>query len=265
MVDPTEVADKYGVDALRYFLLREVPFGLDGDFSEAALINRINTELANDFGNLHSRVFKMVAKFFNSEVPEPAETEQEMKALAEGILEDIEGHLKVLQFQRALEGIWKLVSFVNKYIDTNAPWALAKDPAEEGRLRTVLYSSAEALRFLALYLHPFMPGATAKLWRTLGQGEEKAPGRRAAFPANRYRKKERDTKTGEEKVNGSEIRRQHHKHRLSIEGRAKDRQGPEGRSGGGLKQACPPRGRHRRAPADSGRNRQGLQAGGSRR
>jgi methionyl-tRNA synthetase len=172
MVDPTEVADKYGVDALRYFLFREVPFGLDGDFSEAALITRINTELANDFGNLQSRVFKMVSKFYDSVVPEPAETEQEMKALAEGILQDIEGHLKVLQFQRAIEGIWKLVSFVNKYIDTNAPWALAKDPASSGRLRTVLYSSTEALRFLALYLHPFMPGATAKLWRTLGQGEE---------------------------------------------------------------------------------------------
>jgi len=172
MVDPIEMTGKYGVDALRHFMFREVSFGHDGDFSETSLITRINTELANDFGNLHSRVLKMIARYCDSAVPEPEEAEDEMKSLAEGILESVEGHLKVLQFQKALEDIWKLVSFANKYIDSNAPWALAKDPANEGRLRTVLYSSAEALRLLALHLHPFMPEATSTLWRTLGQSDE---------------------------------------------------------------------------------------------
>lgn len=170
VVDPVRVAEERGTDALRYFLLREVPFGLDGDFSEEALVKRINTDLANDLGNLSSRVLKMLSRYFGSVIPEPVETEQEMKGLAEGILGAVEGHLRKFQFQKALEEIWGLVSYANKYIDSNAPWLLAKDPANKGRLATVLYSATEALRFLCLYLYPFMPGSAETLWKALGSG-----------------------------------------------------------------------------------------------
>ena len=169
VVDPVEVVDRYGNDAFRFFLFREVPFGLDGDYSESALVARVNTDLANDFGNLASRAMKMAAKFFDSVVPEPDETEMEMKQIADAIPAAVEAALKKLQFQRALDEIWKLVSYTNKYIDSNAPWALAKNPSDEGRLRTVIYSSLEALRLLAVHLHPFIPAATEKLYAALGQ------------------------------------------------------------------------------------------------
>lgn len=170
VVDPVDVADRFGNDAFRFFLFREVPFGLDGDYSESALVSRVNTDLANDFGNLASRAMKMAAKFYDSVVPEPDETEMEMKAIADAIPASVEAALSRLQFQKAIEEIWKLVSYTNKYIDSNAPWALAKNPEDEGRLRTVIYSSLEALRLLAVHLHPFIPAATDKLYAALGQG-----------------------------------------------------------------------------------------------
>jgi methionyl-tRNA synthetase len=166
VVNPSKMAETYGVDAFRYFLFREIPFGHDGDFSEEAVVTRINTELANDLGNLSTRTLAMVNRYL-SIVPE-ARMEPEMKALADGIPEKIEDALRGLQFQKALEEIWRLVSYANKYIESNAPWALAKDSEQSGRLETVLYSAMEALRLLAIYLYPFMPSSMEKLWKELG-------------------------------------------------------------------------------------------------
>jgi methionyl-tRNA synthetase len=173
VVRPGEVIEKYGNDALRFFLFREVPFGLDGDYSEEALIGRINTDLANDFGNLASRTLKMAETYFSGKVPRPdsvvTDAEHDLKAIAEGLPHRVEGDFRVLKFQRALEGIWRLVSRANKYVDEQAPWKLAKDPSDSGRLGTVMYNALESLRVLALHLHPFMPEATQKLWEALGQ------------------------------------------------------------------------------------------------
>lgn len=169
VVDPAMLSDKYGVDAVRYFLFREVSFGHDGDYSEHALVSRINTDLANDFGNLATRTLTMLKNYFSGVVPKPESEEIEMKAIAEGIPSALDDRLLELKFQSAIEAIWHLVSYANKYIDINAPWVLAKDESKRGELATVIYSCAESLRILAVCLHPFMPEKTQELWEQLGQ------------------------------------------------------------------------------------------------
>lgn len=168
VVDPFEVIKEFGVDQFRYFLLREVPFGLDGDFSKGAIVQRINTDLANDLGNLLQRTLSMIVRYFDGKIPEPEETEEELKHIAEEALERIEVNLRYLSFQKALEEIWQIIAATNKYIDSSQPWALAKDPLKKGRLKTVLYSAAEALRFTGYYLLPFMPEASMRLLAQLG-------------------------------------------------------------------------------------------------
>ena len=176
VVDPFEVIKTYGADAFRYFLFREVTFGLDGDFSVGAIVGRINSDLANDLGNLLSRTITMARKYFNSVVPKPASVEEELKELAEDIYKKMAKHLSVLAYQKALDEVWSLVSYINKYIDTNQPWALAKDPSKKDRLGTVLYSCLEGLRFIALYLYPFMPETSEKMLKQLGIEDPIRPG-----------------------------------------------------------------------------------------
>ncbi len=170
VVEPNMLIDKYGVDAIRYFLLREVPFGLDGDFSHAALVHRINSDLANDLGNLVSRSTAMLNKYFAGTLPAPQATDEiddvYMARFPKGVAA-VDTHLNDLAFHKALQAIWELISASNKYIDETAPWALAKDEAQRKRLGTVLYNLLEAVRLISLLVAPFMPDTAAKILDTL--------------------------------------------------------------------------------------------------
>ncbi len=161
VVDPNELLDKYGVDAIRYFLLREVSFGQDGNYSEEALLRRINTDLANDYGNLVSRTVAMIDKYFDGLLPAPSDKvaapDDDLRHLAADTPDQAAKHLDVLQFPLALESIWQLIRRANKYIDETTPWVLAKDADQRDRLATVLYNLYESIRIITTLLKPFMP------------------------------------------------------------------------------------------------------------
>ncbi|MFQ5533237.1 MAG: methionine--tRNA ligase [Sphingomonadales bacterium] len=169
VIDPLALIDEFGLDQLRYFLLREVPFGNDGDFSRRAFIGRINGDLANDFGNLAQRVLSMIAKNRAGRMPEPGAFTSDDSVLiehAESLLETMREALDRQRFQIALQAIWRLIGDANSYVARQEPWALKKtDPA---RMNTVLYVAAEVVRHCAVLAQPFMPQACSSLLDQLG-------------------------------------------------------------------------------------------------
>lgn len=174
VVEPNLLIDRYGVDAIRYFLMREVPFGLDGDFSHSALVLRINSDLANDLGNLLNRTTAMIVKYFDGILPEPGgqlELDSIFCNRAVAAIGQIDLLLEELAFSKALMAIWEVISAGNKYIDESAPWTLAKSPETRDRLSTVMYNLAEAQRIIHFLLSPFMPATSAKALKFLGWDE----------------------------------------------------------------------------------------------
>ncbi|MGR0481617.1 MAG: methionine--tRNA ligase [Candidatus Electronema sp. V4] len=177
VIRPGDLVEEYGSDTVRYFLLREMSFGRDASFSKEAIFERRNSDLANDIGNLFSRALTMLAKYADAKVPqadEAAVTEEDRALIAaiEKMLADYAACMNGFEFHRALQAVWEVIGMLNRFIVTNAPWELAKDAAQAGRLRTVLYFLAESLRILALVLRPVMPTAAAKMAAALGLSEK---------------------------------------------------------------------------------------------
>ena len=173
VVEPLELKNIYGLDAFRFFLIRDMAFGLDSSFSEESLVQRINADLANDLGNLFSRVLSMAHKYFQGVVPEiePAveqECELGLEADARSAIAEYESLMESFQFHNALRVVWQFIGQMNKYVDVTAPWELAKKKSSRKSLAAVLYNLMEGLRIISGLIYPVMPETAAKMQKHLG-------------------------------------------------------------------------------------------------